>query len=126
MKRVVKSILAFMLVALLLCTTVFAVQPRWQNVVSIAPSINLSSNQYMSTIDGKTGTTKIECTLTLYEKTWYGSYKEVSHVSETYYGQSHTFIGYYNIEAGKTYKLVTEATVTCNGIAEDVSSSFEK
>lgn len=126
MKNVVKSILMLILVASLLCTTVFAVQERWKNVASITPVIDKGIGFYSSAIKGEPGTTKIECTLTLYEKTWYGTYKEVSHISETYYGQTHTFIGYYNIEAGKTYKLVTEATVTCNGVAEDVSSSCEK
>lgn len=64
--------------------------------------------------------------MTLYEKTQYGTYKEVSHVSETYYGLSHTFIGDYNFEARKTYKLVVDAIVTCNGVKENVNSSCEK
>ncbi len=126
MKKTVKSILMLMLVASLLCTTAFAVQARWQNVASITPRFYSGSDHYSSAIRGEPGTTKIECTLTFYEKTQYGTYKEVSHASETYYGQTHTFIGYYNIEAGKTYKLVTEATVTCNGVEEDVSYSYEK
>ena len=66
------------------------------------------------------------CTLVLYEKNWLGVYSEVSRSSSTYYGHTHTFSGTTNIKSGKTYKLVTTATVTRNGFSEDVSDTFEK
>lgn len=126
MKNALRIILALFLAATLLSTTVFAVQARWANVNSITPKFFGGSDHYSCIIEGRSGTSKIECTLTLYEKSENGNYIEVSHVSETCYTYRYTFVGYYNIKQGKTYKLVTEATVTCNGTAEDVSSSFEK
>lgn len=111
---------------MILSVTVFAAQPRWKNVSTYAMSISPDKDCYSISIIGNQGTTKIDCTLTLYEKTWYGTYKELSHIAETYYGQSNTFYGYCDISAEKTYKLVAEFTVTCNGVAEDVSGSIER
>ena len=72
------------------------------------------------------GTTKIDCTLVLYEKGLFGTYSEVSRSSSTYYGHTHEFSGTANIKSGTTYKLVTTATVTRNGSSETVSNTFEK
>lgn len=126
MSKTFKSLFAFILLACILCMSVFAATPRWKNVASISPSISAGDGAYTSYIIGLNGTTKIECTLTLYEKGLFGNYKQVAQTSSTYYGQQHEFIGYYAIKAGTTYKLTTTATVTCNGVVETVSTDFEK
>lgn len=126
MSKTFKSLFAFILLACILCMSVFAATPRWKNVASISPSISAGDGAYTSYIIGLNGTTKIECTLTLYEKGLFGNYKQVAQTSSTFYGQQHEFIGYYAIKAGTIYKLTTTATVTCNGVVETVSTDFEK
>lgn len=125
MRKTLRIILAIFLVVTLLSTTVFAVQDRWANVCSITPRVSGGYDHYSCIVEGQPGTTKIACTLTLYEESENGDFIEVSYASETCYTHRHTFVGYYNVKRGKTYKLVTEVTVTCNGIAEDVSSTSE-
>lgn len=126
MKKTFKLLLAFVLLACMLCVPAFAATPRWETVASISPSMSAGDGAYTSYIIGLNGTTKIECTLTLYEKGLFGNYKQVAQTSSTYYGQQHEFIGYYAIKSGTTYKLNTTATVTCNGVTETVSTDFEK
>lgn len=123
MKKTIKIILSLVITTALLCTTAFAATPRWKNVLSINPSLSVSNGQYSSTVIGISGTTKIDCTLVLYEKNIFGLYSEVSRTSKTYYGGSYTFTGFYNLQSGKTYKLVTQATVTSNGYSEYVEDS---
>ena len=107
-------------------TTTLAAEPRWRNVASISPSMSAYDGSYTSAIIALEGTTKIECTLTLYEKGFFGNYTQVSQVSETYNGPRHEFVGYYAIKSGTTYKLNTTAKVTRNGVTETVSTDFEK
>ena len=126
MKKILRSILAVALLLGIVSTTAFAVQPRWENVASISPSMSASDGSYTSAIIALEGTTKIECTLTLYERGFWGNYKQVDQTSETYYGPRHELIGYYDIKSGTTYKLNTTATVTCNGVTETVTYDFEK
>ena len=99
---------------------------RWRNVASIYPGISAGDNSYTCEISCLSGTTKIDCTLVLYEKGLFGTYSEVSRSSSTYYGHTHEFSGTANIKSGTTYKLVTTATVTRNGSSETVSNTFEK
>lgn len=126
MKKYLRIIFGMVLAAALLCTTAFAVEARWSNVASIGPSISANDGCYLSVVNGLSGTTKIDCTLILYEKGWFGSYTEVARTSGVYYGPSHEFAGYYDIKSGTTYKLTTQATVTRNGVDEYVEYSFEK
>ena len=126
MKKFLRNLLAVTLLLGIVSTTAFAVEPRWRNVASISPSISAYDGSYTSDIICNDGTTKIECTLTLYEKGLFGNYNQVAQTSSTYYGQMHEFVGYYAIKSGKTYKLNTTATVTCNGVTETVSTDFEK
>lgn len=100
--------------------------PFRRNVASISPSMSAYDGSYTSAIIALEGTTKIECTLTLYEKGFFGNYTQVSQVSETYNGPRHEFVGYYAIKSGTTYKLNTTAKVTRNGVTETVSTDFEK
>ena len=126
MKKILRSIFAVALLLGIVSTTVFAVQPRWETVASLSPSMSASDGDYTCAIIGLDGTTKIECTLTLYEKGFWGNYKQVAQTSDTYYGQMHEFSGNYPIKSGTTYKLNTTATVTCNGVTETVTYDFEK
>lgn len=126
MKKFLRSILVVALLLGVITTTAFAIVPRWNNVVSISPSMSASDGSYTSAIIGMNGTTKIECTLTLYEKGFWGNYTQVDQVRNTYFGQMHEFIGHYDIKSGTTYKLNTTATVTCNGATETVTYDFEK
>lgn len=112
--------------ACIVSTTTLAAEPRWRNVASISPSMSAYDGSYTSAIIALEGTTKIECTLTLYEKGFFGNYTQVSQVSETYNGPRHEFVGYYAIKSGTTYKLNTTAKVTRNGVTETVSTDFEK
>lgn len=93
------------------------------NIILIAVVSAFLKHTYIIALEG---TTKIECTLTLYEKGFFGNYTQVSQVSETYNGPRHEFVGYYAIKSGTTYKLNTTAKVTRNGVTETVSTDFEK
>ena len=125
MKKVISVFIAVMLSAVL-CVTAFAVQPRWKSVVSISPTISSASKTYTSYIVAVHDTTKIKCTLVLYEKGLFGNYTEVDRTSSTYYGFEHEFSGSYDIKSGKTYKLTTTITVTANGTSETINYDFEK
>ena len=126
MKKKLCAILITILAFTLFANSAFSAEARRRNVATITPVISANDNSYASVISCLEGTTKIECTLVLYEKNWLGVYSEVSRSSSTYYGHTHTFSGTTNIKSGKTYKLVTTATVTRNGFSEDVSDTFEK
>ena len=122
MKKIISAIISIALAAVL-CVTAFAAQPRWKNLVIISPTISAASTSYIVAVED---TTKIECTLVLYEKGLFGNYTEVDRTSSTYYGFEHEFSGSYDIKSGKTYKLTTTVTVTANGTSETVSYDFEK
>ncbi len=126
MKKILYFVVLTALAVVLLSSTAFAVQPRWANVTSVVPTTFASSGSYSCTIDCLPGTTKIECTMTLYEKNWLGNYIEVSRTSDTYNGSYHVFMGYHGIQSGRTYMLVIDATVIRSGAAEPISYTFEK
>lgn len=126
MKFFLRSLLAVVLLFGVVSTTALAAEPRWKNVASISPSISAYDGSYSSDIICNDGTTKIECTLTLYEKGFLGNYKQVAQTNGSYYGQMHEFVGYYAIKSGTTYKLNTSVKVTRNGVTETVSTDFEK
>lgn len=126
MKKKLCATFLTLLALMVFATSVFAAEARWRNVTKITPIILASTNTYSSVINGLEGTTKIDCTLVLYEKGLFGTYSEVSRSSSTYYGHTHEFSGTANIKSGTTYKLVTTATVTRNGSSETVSNTFEK
>lgn len=126
MEKVSRTVISFALVVAMLCTAAFAAYARWQNVASLSPSISANDDVYSCEVSGLSGTTKIYCSLTLYEKGWFGTYTKVASTSSTYYGSPHVFSGTCDIQSGKTYRLDISATVTRNGSAETVSDSFEK
>ena len=124
MKKILRLILLVLLATIVLSTTVFAVEPRWTNVDNLWLTIN--SSTYSCTVDGHTGTTKMECTMTLYEQDWLGNRTEVAHYSGTYNGRYHVFTGNYNMQSGKTYILTMDGVVTCNGVSETISCTTER
>ena len=124
MKKILRLIWLVLLAAIVLSTTVFAVQPRWENAQTLI--LDIGSTNYSCTIDGKMGTTKMECTMTLYEQDWLGNRTEVAHYSGTYNGRYHVFTGYYNIQSGKTYILTMDGSVTCNNVTEPISKTTER
>ena len=126
MKKKLCAVLVTLLALTLFAASAFAAEARWRNVISLSPSISASDGRYTCEVVGASGTTKIDCTLVLYEKSWLGTYSEVARSSSTYYGQVQEISGSTNIKSGTTYKLVTTATVTRNGSAETVSNTFEK
>ena len=67
MKKFLRSLLAITLLLGIVSTTALAAEPRWRNVASISPSMSAYDGSYTSAIIALEGTTKIECTLTLYE-----------------------------------------------------------
>lgn len=125
MKKKLCALLAVILTATFLATTALAAEPRWTNVTLINPAIS-ENGSYASTVSCVSGTSKIECTMVLYQKGLFGTYSEVSRSSDIYYGDTYRFTGHYNIQSGKTYKLTTTVIATCNGVSEEVSTSFEK
>lgn len=125
MKKKLWAVLVAFVALTVFATSAFAAV-RWRNVASIYPGISAGDNSYTCEISCLSGTTKIDCTLVLYEKGLFGTYSEVSRSSSTYYGHTHEFSGTANIKSGTTYKLVTTATVTRNGSSETVSNTFEK
>ena len=74
MKKFLRSLLAITLLLGIVSTTALAAEPRWRNVASISPSMSAYDGSYTSAIIALEGTTKIECTLTLYEKGFFGNY----------------------------------------------------
>lgn len=126
MKKFVCVVVILAISMAMLTTVSYAAEPRWNNVASISPSISALDGCYTCAIAGLSGTTKINCTMILYEKTWLGTYKEVSRTSEVYNDRMHEFVGYYAIREGTHYKLDITAIVTCNGSDETVSCTFEK
>lgn len=130
MKKLVTTLLLAILCFSMCFTTVSAVEPTepspyWVNTVSVDASIN-SSGTYSVKIAGVQATSSISATLVLSEKDFWGGYTEVSRLSETSYSSYHVFSGSYAMKAGKTYRLDLSATVTCRGVSENISDSYEK
>lgn len=125
MKRFLAVILVIIFTLIISSATVLATEPRWANIISITSNIAVSSDSYSTTIEGLAGTTKIKCTLVLYEKNWLGVEHEVSRTSDTYYGQIHEFVGQYDMSASRKYVLKTTATVTTNGVDETINYTHE-
>lgn len=126
MKRSISILLVLLMIVSVCAVSAYAAEPRWTNVASMSPIIAADSGTYGNQVAGMSGTTRIACTLVLYEKGWFG-YSEVARTSETYDGGGHFFYGTYsNIKSGKKYRLDTTVTVTRNGVDETVTTSFEK
>lgn len=125
MKKRISVLLVLLMIVSVCAVSVYAAEPRWTNVAYMSPVISAVDDMYGNQIGGMSGTTRIACTLVLYEKGWF-SYPEVARTSETYDGGGHFFYGTYDIKSGKKYRLDTTVTVTRNGVDETVTTSFEK
>lgn len=90
MKKKLWAVLVAFVALTVFATSAFAAV-RWRNVASIYPGISAGDNSYTCEISCLSGTTKIDCTLVLYEKGLFGTYSEVSRSSSTYYGHTHEF-----------------------------------
>ena len=84
MKKKLWAVLVAFVALTVFATSAFAAV-RWRNVASIYPGISAGDNSYTCEISCLSGTTKIDCTLVLYEKGLFGTYSEVSRSSSTYY-----------------------------------------
>lgn len=124
MKKIVSLLLVVVLVCIMATSAVFAAEPRWTNVVSITPSISDSSDVYGVTVMGVNGTTKIECTATLYKVGWFGTTSYVDSFTDTSYGQSGIFMDSASIGSG-TYRMNVTLKVTANGYTETVDREYE-
>lgn len=126
MKRKLAILFTLAFSMFLLSTTAFASELRWNNVTIVYPSISVSRGEYACEIQGIKGTTKIDCTLILYEKASNGTLKELSRHSQVIYGRSYEFSKSYPLSNGKTYTLKVSAAVTSNGTVEEINESYEK
>ena len=126
MRKKLLCIFALIIASFVLCMSAFAAEVRWKSVVAVSPTISAADQSYSSYIVAVPETSKMVCTLVLYEKGFWGNYTEVSRSSSTYYGFRNEFSGTYAVEAGKTYKLTTTVVVTANGQSETVNYDFEK
>lgn len=130
MKKVTKRFFVVILTVALVVTAVLPVfaaikpkteiQPLWTNMQSMEIEINKYSGNYAVTVNGKTGTTKIEVTATLYEQGTAGYVKKDSFtVSKNTAKLSASDT--YSFNTNKRYKVVATAKVTANGITENVT-----
>lgn len=71
MKKKLWATLVAFIALMVFATSAFAAA-RWRNVASISPSISAGDNNYTCEISCLSGTTKIDCTLVLYEKGLFG------------------------------------------------------
>lgn len=73
MKKKLWATLVAFIALMVFATSAFAAA-RWRNVASISPSISAGDNNYTCEISCLSGTTKIDCTLVLYEKGLFGTW----------------------------------------------------
>lgn len=133
MKKITAGLVSLILAVFISTSAIAAappetVQPMWDNVFSVSPTMYASTGEYASEIFAVSGTTKIECTLILSEETSPNSnvFVEKSRLNETYYGNCHVFRGKYAIKSGVRYKLETIASVTRNGYTESINVPWIK
>lgn len=73
MKKKLWAVLVAFVALTVFATSAFAAV-RWRNVASIYPGISAGDNSYTCEISCLSGTTKIDCTLVLYEKGLFGTF----------------------------------------------------
>lgn len=122
-----KKIVSLLLVVVLVCimaTGAVAAEPRWANVVTITPTISASGDTYGVTVVGVTGTSKIQCTATLYKVGLFGITSYVDSFSDTSYSQNGVFRDTASIGSG-TYRMNVTLKVTANGYTETIDREYE-
>lgn len=124
MKKIVSLLLVVVLVCIMATGAVFAAEPRWTNVVAIIPNISAANDLYGLTVSGVSGTTKIECSATLYKVGWFGITSYVDSFSDVSYGQNGVFSKSASIDSG-TYRMNVTLKVTANGYTETIDREYE-
>lgn len=124
MKKIVSLLLVVVLVCIMATGAVFAAEPRWTNVVSISPIISDASDIYGVTVAGVSGTTKIQCTATLYKVGWFGTTSYVDSFTDTAYDDVGVFRDTASIGSG-TYRMNVTLKVTANGYTETIDREYE-
>ena len=102
------------------------ITPMWDNVLSLNAtlSFNGTTGNVSAFINGKSGVTNIDATVTLYYKNTNGVWVEQEkdwdyNTNQSLLGISETFTGARGVE----YKIVVEATVTKGNVEETVSKT---
>lgn len=75
-EKKVSSILAILIIFSMSISVFASPTPRWANIFMVSPSITPGSNIYSTDVYGNPGTSKIDCTMVLYEKGFWGNYIE--------------------------------------------------
>ena len=127
-KRLVSIVLLILCISGCMCLTAFAaditpVVPMWDNVNRATCQISFdgTAGSVSCTIIGEAGTNRIEGTLKLYENgTEIDSW--IIDVDRSYVMILDSFTGI----KGRTYQLVLNVDVTCDGITESVEVTSTK
>lgn len=124
--RIISIILSVFILTGILCiyTNAADISPLWMNASSVTCSLMFSgSTGYVSaSVDGQSGTTRIEGTVTAYRKVgtlWIYVSSWVKNENSDHISINGTFTG----ASGVTYKAVITANVIKDGISESVSAS---
>ncbi len=102
------------------------ITPMWDNVLSLNATLtfNGTTGNVSAFINGKSGVTNIDATVTLYYKNTNGVWVEQEknwdyNTNQSLLGISETFTGARGVE----YKIVVDATVTKGNVEETVSKT---
>ncbi len=103
------------------------VMPLWDNTTLISPQLNFYNGvgYVEASIDGQTGCSHIEATVTVYRKSGL-SWREVDSWTDEVNRGIMTVGGEFEATQGVKYKVCVEATVTRNGIVEEVEDEITK
>ena len=127
MKKKLLSVLSVSLIfTLIFAIGACAVTPRWSYIRAISPTIDTSSDTYLTTVGCVSDVTKIEVKLELYQKGILGSYSKKDSHSGTINGSGGVISSSYDMNPSKTYRLdVTVTATTSSGQTETVTVSHE-
>lgn len=103
------------------------IMPLWDNTSGILPQLNFCEDVGYAdaSVTGYTGCSHIEATVTVYRKSVF-SWVEVDSWTDEVYGDIITISEQFDATQGTKYKLVVEASVTLNGVVEDVEKEITK
>lgn len=117
-KTMSKVIAIAMVIAMALTMTVSAfaseIQPYNADATQITASVSYASQTYSVTVQAPAGTTKINASATLYQKTLFG-YKEIDSMTANVSSWKCVKSQSATIEKGKTYKIEVTAEIYSGG-----------
>lgn len=131
MKKVFSILLAGMLMAgfavSVHAATPETAVPLWDNISTMTNVITFddTAGSVLANISGKSGTTKITATLTVYKQTDDG-WEYVDHATSVMNFSYMVFGIDFTGESGAYYKAVLDVTVTCNGTDESETKTAYK